>query len=129
VIGEIYRRAFLAGGLMSTLLPTLAFGMLGFGGAFPDAPGATGGFTGPVCEGHVSARPGVPPSAGALSAAVSDAASGDLMGPQHCADVTSADRNTSVLCTGGGTDGEYAVVRFTDDAGGFEVMTFSYGAP
>ncbi|WP_088290852.1 hypothetical protein [Kineosporia sp. A_224] len=115
--------------LMTQLLPMLMFGMLGLGGMDPFSEGDVGGFGGSVHDGSVAVTPGGSVDAAALATAVTLAAQGELFGAVTCDPVAKAVADVSVLCRGDEADEirSYAVVRFTDGTGRFQVMSFTYG--
>lgn len=119
----------LAALLLTQLVPMLLFGAIGFGGGDPFADGTVGGFSGNVQNGSVAVRADGSVDSAALATAVTAAGPGELPGTVTCDPVPKAGADVSVLCRGSGPDTirSYAVVRFTDDAGRFQVMSFVYG--
>jgi hypothetical protein len=102
-----------------------AFGGPGDGGFFPPGDGV-GGFTGTVHRGSVTVEADTV-SAASLSSAVSRATKGELFDPVTCDPVPRVTADATVLCRST-VDAihTYAVVRFIDDTGRFEVMVFTY---
>lgn len=121
--------------LLTQLLPMLMFGLIGFGlegepfsDGDPFTDGAAGGFTGTVFNGSVAVEPAGSVEAAALATAVTAVVrDGEIFGTVTCEPVPKAVVDASSLCRGNEMDTHsYAVVRFTGEAGQFQVMTFIY---
>ncbi len=115
--------------LLTQLLPMLMLGMIGFGGGDPFFDGAAGGFSGSVYDGSVAVESNGAVDGATLASAVTAAAHGELFGAVACDPVAKAVVDVSIVCRRSepGDIRSYAVVRFTNDTGRFQAMTFIYG--